>query len=331
VEASVQTPEDGVSPPAFCLAPASWYYFGTVEELLRGPRRLELSADQQFVAFRERDRPAVVLSGRCSHMGADLSRGCVKNGRIACPLHGWEYRSDGKCEHIPALATIPSFARQTAFPVEERGGHVFFFNRAEARFPLPFFEGKRDTDLHAARCFEFTVNAPWYLVSGNGFDVQHFRTAHDRTLVGEVMVDSPHALARRLRARFRVTGDSWRDWMTRRFCGTEMEMTVENWCGNLVFVTSKSQRTCTYGLVSFVPLDKDRTWIRDIVWIPRRKNALARRWLDPLDAMLRSYFIREFVRSDVDGSDGLRFRPKRMTPADKELVEYLAWLQNIHH
>jgi len=329
VEEFAQISDESVSSLAFSLAPASWYYIGTVKELLRGPQRLELPTGQQFVAFREQDRPTAVLSGRCSHMAADLSRGCIKGGRIVCPLHGWEYGSDGKCEAIPALPTIPSFARQAAYPVEERGGHVFFFNRAEARFPLPHFEGKQDTDLLAARCFEFTVDAPWYLVSGNGFDVQHFRTAHDRTLVGDVKVDSPHPFAWRLRARFRVTGDSWRDWITRRFSGKEMEMTVENWGGNLVFVTSKSEHTCTYGLVSFLPLDKDRTRVRNIVWIPRRQSALAS-LLDPLDAMIRRYFIREFVRSDVDSSDGLRFHPKRMTSADKELVDYLAWLQNIH-
>jgi len=330
VEALAPTSDDeGVSAPAFSLAPASWYYIGTVAELQRSPRRLDLPDGQQFVAFRERDRPAAVLSGRCSHMAADLSKGCVKDGRIVCPLHGWEYGRDGKCAHIPALSEIPPFARQVAFPVEERGGLVFFFNRPEARFPLPFFEGRDDTELLAAPAFEFTVDAPWYLLSGNGFDVQHFRCAHDRSLVSDVTIDSPHAFAWRLRAKFRVTGNSWRDRMIRWLSGSEMEMTVENWGGNLVLVTSRFPRTCSYGLVSFVPLDKNRTWVRNIVWIPRRQNTLARRWLDPLDAMIRRYFIREFVRADVNSSEGLRYHPKRMTSADKELADYLHWLQNI--
>ena len=263
-------------------------------------------------------------------MGADLSLGCVKDGRIICPLHGWEYAHTGICEYIPSSQEIPMFARQPSFPVEQRGGHVFFFNRPHARFPLPFFTGLGEADLLAARAFEFTVDAPWYLVSANGFDVQHFRCAHDRTLLGEPTVDSPHPFAWRLRARFRVTGESFRDRLTRWVSGSEVEMTVENWGGNLVLVTAKFRRTTSYGIVSFTPLDNDRTQVRNIVCIPRSRNRLARRLADPVDALVRRSFIRAFVRSDVNRSAGIRFHPDRMIAADKVLVEYLGWLQNIH-
>src|SRR5205085_2448066 len=104
------------------------------------------------------------------------------------------------------------------------------------------------------RCFEFTVDVPWYLVSANGFDVQHFRCAHDRTLINEPEVDKPHEFAWRMRAKFRVTGGSVLDKLTRRFSGSEVEMTIENWCGNLVLVAAKFPRTTSYGMVSFIPL-----------------------------------------------------------------------------
>ncbi len=263
-------------------------------------------------------------------MGADLSLGCVKGGRISCPLHGWEYANTGVCEHIPNSQEIPLFARQPSFPITVRGGHVFFFNRPQARFEFPFFAGSCETDLLAARPFEFTVDAPWYLVSANGFDVQHFRCAHDRTLLGEPIVDSPHPFAWRLRARFQVTGESFRDRLTRWVSGSEVEMTVENWGGNLVLVTAKFRRTTSYGIVSFTPLDKDRTKVRNIVCVPRSENRIARLLVDPVDALIRRSFIRAFVRSDVNRSAGIRFRPDRMIAADKVLVEYLGWLQNIH-
>ncbi len=263
-------------------------------------------------------------------MGADLSLGCVKNGRLACPLHGWEYAGDGRCEHIPATADIPSFARQAAFPVEVCGDQVFFFNRLEATFPLPFFPGVDAGDLLAAPAFEFTVLAPWYLLSANGFDAQHFRCAHDRTLVGEPVVDSRHEFSWRVRAKFRVTGDSLRDRLTRGISGSEVEMTVENWNGNLVLVAARFQRTTSYGIVSFIPIDRQRTKVRNIVLVPRSQSWIGRRIIDPLDAVIRRSFIQKFVRSDADRSDGIRFRPDRMIGADKLLVDYLAWLQNLH-
>lgn len=314
----------------FAAAPSSWYFVCTVAELARKPVRFDLPDGQTFVAFRAPGKPATVISGRCSHMGADLSRGCVKNGRIACPLHGWEYGRDGSCERIPASAEIPAFARQQSFPVEERCGLVFFFNRPEARFPMPFFEGVRESDLLAARPFAFDVKAPWFIVGGNGFDVQHFRNAHDRTLVGEPIIENPHPFCFRLRAKFEVTGASIRDSLTRWISGRQVEMTIESWCGNLVLVTARFRRTTTFGLVSFMPLGNGEARLRDIVLIRRSANAIARLLFDPLDAMLRRLFIREFVRSDVEASAGVGYRSERAISADKTLVEYLDWLHNIH-
>ena len=312
----------------FVDAPASWYYLGTVGELSRAPVRFDLPGGHSYVGFRTQSGKLVVLSGRCSHMGADLSVGCVIGERLACPLHGWEYGSDGRCAHIPVTDEIPAFARQVSFPVEERGGHVFFFNRIEARFPLPFFDGVAPEQVCAAPRFEFMVDASWHLVSANGFDLQHFRCAHDRTLVGEPVMSSPHAFAWRLKARFRVTGKSLADLITRWVSGPEVELEVTNWCGNLVFVSARFRRTVSYGIVSFVPLAENRTWVRDIVWVPRRRRVLTR-WLDPLDARIRRLFIREFVRSDVARSAGLRYDPRRMIEADKVLVDYLAWLKSV--
>jgi hypothetical protein len=264
-------------------------------------------------------------------MGADLSLGCVKGRRIVCPLHGWEYGTSGLCEHIPASLRIPAFARQPNFPVEQRWGQLFFFNSARPRFALPSFANIDEADLLAARPFELIVDAPWHLVGANGFDVQHFRYAHDRTLLCDPTFDSPHPFVWRMRAAFTVTGKTFRDRLTRHFSGSEVEMTVENYGGNLVLVTAKFRRTSSYGIVSLVPLENGRTKLRDIVLIPRRKHPLARVLIDPLDVFIRRSFIREFVRSDVNRSAGIRFRADRMIGADKPLVEYLDWLHNIHH
>jgi hypothetical protein len=182
----------------------------------------------------------------------------------------------------------------------------------------------------AAPLFEFTVEAPWYLVGANGFDVQHFRCAHDRTLVSEPAIDSPHPFAWRLQATFRISGDSLFDRFTRACAGPEVAMTVTNWGGNLVLVEARFRRTTSYGLVSFVPLAGNRTLLRDLVWVPRSRTALGRALVDPLDARIRRSFIREFVRSDVRSSVGLRFDRRRMIEADNALVAYLDWLRPLH-
>jgi phenylpropionate dioxygenase-like ring-hydroxylating dioxygenase large terminal subunit len=112
--------------PGFATHPASWYYLGTVLELVEKPLRLDLPGGHSYVGFRTKSGKLAVLNARCAHMGADLAAGCVVGERLACPLHGWEYSREGNCEHVPVSADIPAFARQVSFPVEERGGHVFF-------------------------------------------------------------------------------------------------------------------------------------------------------------------------------------------------------------
>jgi nitrite reductase/ring-hydroxylating ferredoxin subunit len=325
VSASLKTESD------FALYPDSWYCIGSIRDLAKGPMGFFLPENRLFVAYRTSSGQSAVLSGRCSHLGADLSKGSVSQQNLCCPLHGWEYNPKGECVRIPASATIPAFAKQASFPVEERSQYLFFFNMAEARFPFPRFDGIEWEDLYAAPAFEFTVKAPWYLLSANGFDVQHFRCAHERVLCGEPVVDSPNTFAWRLQAEFDVVGNSLYDRLTRFFSGSRVKMTVTSWCGSLVLVSARFRRTTSYGLVSFIPWSENSTLVRDIVLVPRSRTALGQRLIDPVDAWLRRWFIREFVRSDAERSDGVRFDLQRVIGADKVLVDYLQWLKNIHH
>lgn len=314
----------------FASAPASWFYLASLSELQRAPQKVELPEGETFVGFRGQDGQPVVLAGRCCHMGADLSRGCVQNGQLACPLHGWVFNSDGICTHIPASDEIPPFARQQRYPVAIRAGHVFFFNRPEARFPMPFFDGLDPESVTAAAPFDLWDDVPWYLVGGNGFDRQHFENTHDRRLVAEPVMDEPHPYARRSQLDLAVDGHSYLDCLTRSVAGNRSRMTVTSWCGSLVFATATFRRVQTYGLVAVRPLPNWATHARVIVWVRKSTNPVGRALWDPINALLRRYFIRAFFQSDLGRLSGTRYHPGRMIPSDQLLVDYLTWLQNVH-
>jgi hypothetical protein len=107
-------------------------------------------------------------------------------------------------------------------------------------------------------------------------------------------------------------------------------MSVHNWAGNFVLVTARFRRTISYGLVSFIPIDQERTLVRNIVWVPCSRTWLGRHLVDPIDARIRFHFIREFVRSDVNASTGIRYHPQRLIEADNAMARYLRWLQELH-
>jgi nitrite reductase/ring-hydroxylating ferredoxin subunit len=309
--------------PNYPEVPWSWQYACQLKDLVRGPVNLSVGA-REFVLFADGYGRIAAMDRRCVHMGADLANGCVVQERIRCPFHQWEFNQQGQCVHIPATDSIPVFARQQVYPTAVLGPHVLLFNRAQPLFDAPYFDGLTQGDLLAAKPFEFEAELPWYMVAANGFDLQHFRAAHDRTLVEEPVISRPSPFAYRIRAIFDVTGNSLRDRLTRRFSGNRVTMTVTSWCGTLVLVTAEFARTTSYGMVCVRPLDRNRSVIRNIVWVPRRSGLLHA--LDPVDAMVRRWFIRGFVESDRERSKGIRYNPGSLIDADAVLAGYFKWL-----
>ncbi len=312
----------------FPAHPVSWYLFCHSRELRRGPLSREMLG-RRVVAFRTANGKVAVLDARCSHLGTDLGRGCVVGEAIRCPFHNWEYGTDGRCVRIPVTDAIPPTARQAAFPAVERHGHVFFFNTPQPLFPLPFFPGADPDAFVAARPFTTVLDCPWYMVGSNAFDLQHFRAAHDRRLVGEPLVTCPHPFARRASALFRVAGSSLQDRVTRLFAGPEVEMTITDWCGNLMFVTATFRRTTSYGMVITEPLASGQVVVRVIVFLPRGRSWIGRSLRDPVRLAVRRFFIKSFLSSDAARLDGVRYSPHGLIDWDRDLVEYFAWLAGV--
>jgi phenylpropionate dioxygenase-like ring-hydroxylating dioxygenase large terminal subunit len=229
------------APPAaqFPAYPASWYLFARARELRGGPVS-KLMWGRRLVGYRTSAGAVVVMDGQCCHLGADLGRGRVVGDAIECPFHNWRFGPDGRCQHIPATEQIPAFAKQSSFPVVERHGLIFVYRGVAANFALPFFPDSQPEDFSPARPFTTDLDCPWYLVGANAFDLQHFRAAHDRRLVGEPVVECPAAFARRATATFTVASDSLRDRVTRWFAGVRVEMSITDWCGNLLFAGQSS-------------------------------------------------------------------------------------------
>jgi aminopyrrolnitrin oxygenase len=308
----------------FPMVPQGWFYLCSSGELRRGPVELTLGP-RKYAGFRDASGAATVIDARCSHMGADLSRGSVADGVIHCPLHDWQYDGAGRCVHIPAADVIPPFARQAAYPTAEIGGHVVFCNAPTAPFPMPFFDGVTPDELLPAVPFDFVVDTPWYMIGANAFDLQHFRVAHDRTLLDEPILENPSPFARRITASYDVTGAGWRDELTRRISGKRVRMSVTVWGGTNMLATAAFERTTSFGMVFVRPLNELRTHLRTIVWVRRRRGAVARSF-DPLDAFIRRGFIRAFMADDAIRSIGVGDNPATLIAADRTLADYMTWL-----
>lgn len=118
-----------------------WHPICSVDEVDEQPRRFTL-LDDYVVAFRDESGVAA-FRDLCIHRGAALSLGWVRDGRLVCPYHGWQYDRAGACVRIPSRpvdAPIPAAAKAQAYQVQEKYGLVWVATE-EPVAPIPTFPG----------------------------------------------------------------------------------------------------------------------------------------------------------------------------------------------
>jgi phenylpropionate dioxygenase-like ring-hydroxylating dioxygenase large terminal subunit len=128
---------------------------------------------------------------RCPHRGARLSMGRVLTGlhgaRLECPYHGWQFGSEGRCQHVPAAPAFvpPASHCATVFEACERHGLVWVRLAAPgAALPggltePPVFAPTGDPAWRSVVCgpYELGTSAP-RLVE-NFLDLSHFGFVHE--------------------------------------------------------------------------------------------------------------------------------------------------------
>jgi hypothetical protein len=104
-------------------------------------------------------------------------------------------------------------------------------------------------------------------------------------------------------------------------------MKVTSWAGTMILAEAASRRTTTRGMVFVRPLDEGRCHLRTVVWAPRRRGWRA--VLDPVDLVVRRWFIRRFMGEDQTPLAGARYNAATLVEADRELRAYVDWLAQL--
>ena len=72
---------------------------------------------------------ARAFADRCPHRGTPLSMGRVRDGRLECAYHGWQFEPGGRCAHIPAVPEHVASASHAACAHEVRAAHGLWWVR----------------------------------------------------------------------------------------------------------------------------------------------------------------------------------------------------------
>ena len=160
-----------------------WYPMATSEEITSYEPFRTMVLGLKFVAFRDNEGEAHVLSDTCIHRGGTLGKGWVQDGCAVCPYHGWQFDGSGKCVEIPTVAkkNIPARAKVDSYPVQEKYGIVFAFLGdlpEEQRPPLIDIVEWDQEGWRANQLFVFEVNGFYERSIENGLDPSHNQFVH---------------------------------------------------------------------------------------------------------------------------------------------------------
>lgn len=107
--------------------PRAWVPVGSTRELdATRPNKVTLFGTD-YVCWKGKTSWSVMRDS-CPHRQAPLSEGLVKDGRLMCAYHGWEFECNGKCAAVPQTTSpISARMRADARTTRERQGIVWFW------------------------------------------------------------------------------------------------------------------------------------------------------------------------------------------------------------
>lgn len=134
--------------------------------------------DENLVVWRNR-QGVHAWKDLCVHRGSRLSTGRVVDECLACPYHGWEYDSSGRCVRMPAHPDQPPPARAgvTTYTAKEAYGLVWVClgNSTRALSPFPEWD---DSSFRKVFAGPYLYRAHGPRVVENLLDVAHFPFVH---------------------------------------------------------------------------------------------------------------------------------------------------------
>ena len=178
--------------------PEGWYFVATRQAVLKAGLVQKTWMGENVVVWCGEDGRVCVAESVCPHLGSDLgpaAGGRVRDGRLVCPFHGYEFDATGQCVATP-FAPPPRTAKLRVFETREVLGLIFAWWGLGGRDPqwcLPAEPpDQADWSGFAIRTFRFPGHPQE--TSENSVDFAHLRYVHgydDVNPAQEVSVDGP--------------------------------------------------------------------------------------------------------------------------------------------
>lgn len=155
-----------------------WHVIGFVEDVAPGTLLPVTLLGRDLVAWRESTGAIHVWEDLCIHRGSRLSKGWVRDDKMICPYHGWNYDGTGQCVLIPAAPSEPPMKKAKALMhhAKERYGFIWAcIGTPEA--DIPVFPEWEDASYKKVSCGPYRFRSGYRAVE-NFVDPSHFPFVH---------------------------------------------------------------------------------------------------------------------------------------------------------
>jgi phenylpropionate dioxygenase-like ring-hydroxylating dioxygenase large terminal subunit len=137
---------------------------------------------EDYVVWRK-NKTYYAMDDSCSHRGASLSQGKIKNNNIVCPYHGYEFNSTGVLVKVPGLNfTNTACQNQRTYNVVEQDGWVYLNTISKNLYEPKEIRIYREPEIYSSSftqvLLNFDFNAFGRIISENSLDVMHIGFVH---------------------------------------------------------------------------------------------------------------------------------------------------------
>ncbi len=155
-----------------------WHVVAASTDIVAGQLVPLTLLERDLVGWRDSSGAVHVWEDLCIHRGARLSKGFIRDDKVICPYHGWNYDGSARCVLMPAAPSEPPLkkARAIAHKTREKYG-LLWVSLGSPEHDIPEFPEWNDDRFKKVLCGPYKFKSGYRAVE-NFIDPSHFPFVH---------------------------------------------------------------------------------------------------------------------------------------------------------